>query len=83
MRTPLLLAGLSLSLVAQAPVRPLVLKAARLYDGKADRMQSPGLLVVQGKRILAVGPEAKVPEGARVVDLGDGVRQHLGQGPRR
>lgn len=74
MRTLTLLAGLSLTLAAQGaptPARPLVLKAARLYDGKADRMQTPGLLVVQGSTILAVGPGAAIPAGARVIDLGD------------
>jgi len=74
MRTLTLLAGLSLTLAAQGaptPARPLVLKAARLYDGKADRMQTPGLLVVQGSTILAVGPGAAIPEGARMIDLGD------------
>ncbi|HJV21970.1 MAG TPA: amidohydrolase family protein [Holophagaceae bacterium] len=74
MRLLPVLFGLSLSLVAQAPIqgtRPIVLKAARLYDGKADRMQVPGLLVVQGKTILGVGPGAAVPADAQVVDLGD------------
>ncbi len=74
MRILPLLAGLSLALVAQAPaapIRPLVLKAARLYDGKSDAMQAPGLLVVEGTRITAVGPGAKLPEGARIIDLGD------------
>ena len=74
MRTLPLVAGLSLALAAQAPstpARPLVLKAARLYDGKGDRLQTPGLLVIQGRRITGVGPTAEIPEGARVVDLGD------------
>ncbi|HJW33136.1 MAG TPA: amidohydrolase family protein [Holophagaceae bacterium] len=65
---------LTTALVAQgpsAPVRPIVLKAARLYDGKADRMQAPGLLVIQGKKITGVGSGTPLPEGALVVDLGD------------
>ncbi|HJV89893.1 MAG TPA: amidohydrolase family protein [Holophagaceae bacterium] len=74
MRTLTLLAGISLSLVSQAPrtpVRPLVLKAARLYDGKSDRIQAPGLLVIQGTTITGVGSGAEIPDGARVLDLGD------------
>jgi imidazolonepropionase-like amidohydrolase len=31
----------------------------------------PGLVVVQGQRILAVGANATIPAGARVIDLGD------------
>jgi len=56
--------------LAQAPA-PLVLKAARLWDGKADRAVSPGVLVIRGARIEAVGAGASLPEGARVIDLGD------------
>ncbi len=51
--------------------KTLVLKAARLYDGKSDRMVSPGLIVVRGNRIETVGSAAAVPSGAVVVDLGD------------
>jgi imidazolonepropionase-like amidohydrolase len=54
---------------AAAPA--LVLKAAHLFDGVDGRLQSPGLLVIQGERIVGVGPQAAVPAGARVIDLGD------------
>jgi imidazolonepropionase-like amidohydrolase len=49
----------------------IVLKAAHLFDGKTGRMTEPGLVVVQGQRILAVGANATIPAGARVIDLGD------------
>ncbi len=52
-----------------APVT--VLKAAHLFDAAAGKIVSPGLVVVQGDKILAVGANAKVPEGAKVIDLGD------------
>lgn len=54
-----------------APVTTIVLKAAHLFDGKSGRMTEPGVVVVQGQRILAVGANAAIPAGARVIDLGD------------
>src|SRR4051794_38521347 len=51
--------------------RVTVLRAARLFDGKSDKLGSPGVVVVAGRKIAAVGPEAEVPEGATVIDLGD------------
>lgn len=54
---------------AAAPV--FVLKAAHLFDGRSGQLQSPGVLVVQGERIVAVGSNAQIPAGAKVIDLGD------------
>jgi imidazolonepropionase-like amidohydrolase len=51
--------------------KPIVLNAARLYDGKSESLQTPGRVVVDGNKIVAVGPAAKVPAGAEVIDLGD------------
>jgi imidazolonepropionase-like amidohydrolase len=69
-RTAMLLAfGVTLAAGAAEPVT--VLRAARLYDGKADAMVSPGLVVVSDGRIVAAGSKAQIPAGARVVDLGD------------
>lgn len=58
---------------AQSPAASpaVVLKAAHLFDGKSGQQQSPGVLVIQGERIVAVGSSAPIPAGARVVDLGD------------
>ena len=74
-------AGLLLACAAQAqaPGAPqptaapttIVLKAAHLFDGRSGRLDSPGLVVVRGDRIVAVGANAEVPAGSRVVDLGD------------
>jgi imidazolonepropionase-like amidohydrolase len=50
---------------------PIVLKAARLFDGRTGRVSDGGIVVVQGTKIVAVGPGAVVPPGARVIDLGD------------
>ena len=55
---------------AQAPpAKTVVLKAARMFDGKSDRTVSPGLVVVENGRIASVGGAA--PAGAEVIDLGD------------
>lgn len=46
-----------------------VLKAARLFDGKSDRIVEPGLIVITGNKIQSIG--GAVPANATVVDLGD------------
>jgi imidazolonepropionase-like amidohydrolase len=56
---------------AQAPSGPIVLRAARLFDGKSNGVVSPGVVVVLGDKIRGIGPAAEVPAGARVIDLGD------------
>jgi imidazolonepropionase-like amidohydrolase len=60
-----------LALAAASAPPPIVLKAARLFDGAADRLVSPGVVVVQGGKITAVGAKSAVPAGAEVIDLGD------------
>ncbi len=50
---------------------PVLLKAARLIDGRTGAASSPGLVLVEGERIRAVGPSASLPAGARVIDLGN------------
>ena len=48
-----------------------MLKAARLFDGKAETLLTSGMVIVEGKTIVAVGQKLAVPEGANVIDLGD------------
>ncbi len=76
LRTTMLVAGLALALSAhaQAPAAKspaTVLKAAHLFDGKSGQLVSPGIVVVQGQRIVAAGKNATVPADAKVIDLGD------------
>ena len=52
------------------PPPTVVLKAARLFDGRSNSLTTPGVVVVSGKKIQAVSP-AELPAGARVIDLGD------------
>lgn len=49
----------------------VVLKAARLFDGKGDAVLSNGVVIVEGGTIRAAGSGLAVPAGARVIDLGD------------
>ena len=49
----------------------IVVKAARMFDGKSERVVSPGVVVIAGGRIQAVGAGAAIPAGAEVIDLGD------------
>lgn len=49
----------------------VVLKAAHLFDGQSGKLESPGVVVVRGKNIVAAGTNAEVPPGSRVIELGD------------
>ena len=55
----------------EAPDQPVVLEAAHLFDGVSGKMLDNGMVVVEGKKITAVGQHLDVPAGARVIDLGD------------
>ncbi|HEY1241637.1 MAG TPA: amidohydrolase family protein, partial [Bryobacteraceae bacterium] len=56
---------------AVAQDHPIVLRAARLFDGKSDRLVTPGIVVVSRGKIQAAGAAATVPAGAETIDLGD------------
>jgi imidazolonepropionase-like amidohydrolase len=67
-----------LGLVALSPAygqkpasKTIVLKAARLFDGKSDALVKPGIVVVTDGKIVAAGTSAAIPAGAEVMDLGD------------
>jgi imidazolonepropionase-like amidohydrolase len=49
----------------------LVLRAARLFDGRSETLQSPGLVVIEDGRITGVGPTAVLKPNGKVIDLGD------------
>jgi len=59
----------ALSPLVSAQQKAVVLRAARMFDG--HEMQAPGLVVVSGTSITAVGPGASIPPGAQVIDFGD------------
>ena len=62
---------------AQAPspaawgTEVVVLKAARMFDGRGDTTIPNGVVIVESGRITAAGSGLPVPAGARVIDLGD------------
>ncbi len=75
-RLLLLVAAISITGLAhaQAPNPPdtaIVLKAAHLFDGASGRLSEPGLVVVRGRHIVAVGAGAEIPADSAVIDLGD------------
>ncbi len=69
MRKALLSLLLATSVFAAPAVT--VIKGARLFDGKSNAVVSPGIIVVSGTTILALGASATIPAGAQIIDLGD------------
>jgi imidazolonepropionase-like amidohydrolase len=55
---------------ARAPQAPVHLRSARLLDVDSGELVEPGELLVEGNRIVEVGPR-NVPADAVVVDVGD------------
>ena len=55
----------------QAAGDTIVLKAARLFDGKGNALVTPGVVVISAGKIVAAGSAATIPAGAKVIDLGD------------
>ena len=56
---------------AVAADQTIVLKAARMFDGKSKALVQNGVVIVHGDKIVDVGSNLPVPAGARVIDLGD------------
>ncbi len=73
MKHVLLALAAALTASAQSPsaTPAMVIKAARMFDGRSDRIVAPGLVVVENGKISGVGTAAKVPAGAQTIDLGD------------
>lgn len=66
----MMFAGLGFSADSR-DARPIVLKAAHIFDSVSGKLEEPGLVVVSDDKIQAVGSNAKIPNAARVIDLGD------------
>jgi imidazolonepropionase-like amidohydrolase len=49
----------------------IVLKAARLFDGKSKALVQNGVVIVEGDKIVDAGSNVPAPSGAQVIDLGD------------
>ena len=71
MRTwSILVAAAALALTAAPEPPPVVLRAARVLDGRGGVLTNVGIVVTAG-RIERVGPRGPVAAGARLLDLGD------------
>ena len=53
-----------------ASAQPIVVKAARLFDGTSDSVTRNAVVVIDGKRITAINPSTTPPD-AKIIDLGD------------
>ena len=56
-------------LVLATPAKTIVLKAARMLDGRGG-IVAPAVVLIEGDRITDAGSDLKIPAGAQVVDLG-------------
>lgn len=57
--------------LASAADKTIVLKAARLFDGKSKALVQNGVVIVQGNKIVDAGSSLSAPADAQVIDLGD------------
>jgi imidazolonepropionase-like amidohydrolase len=67
-----LLAFSTAAAAAEGAPKPIVLKAAHLFDSVSGKLIDHGVIVVAGKNIQAVGgSDTAIPADAQVIDLGD------------
>src|SRR2546429_182394 len=59
------------AVAAGAADQTVVLKAARMFDGKSKSLIPNGVVLVQGDKIVDVGSTVTIPSDAKVIDLGD------------
>ena len=57
--------------VARGADQTIVLKAARLFDGRSKALVQNGVVIIKGDKIIDVGSNLPTPDGAQVIDLGD------------
>src|SRR5271154_2838088 len=56
---------------AQDKARIIVLHAARMLDVETGKVIAPAEILIEGNKIVEVGPSVKHPAGAETIDLGD------------
>src|SRR5262252_5907913 len=61
----------ALAIAAPAPEKAVVIKAARLFDGKSKALVQNGVVIVQGNKIVDAGSNLPTPTDAQVIDLDD------------
>ena len=62
---------LCFGIATQAAEQIIVLKAARLFDGKSNALLQNAVVIVRGDKILDAGSNLPIPNDAQVIDLGD------------
>ena len=65
-----LLFGTALALPSPSAAQTIVVKAARLIDGRGGTPLEPAMVRIAGERIEEVGATIEVPAGATLIDLG-------------
>ncbi|WP_044190256.1 amidohydrolase family protein [Hyalangium minutum] len=64
--------GLSWAQGAAAPEpQRIAVRAARLFDGKSDKLLPDAVVLIEGSTLQAVGTGLAIPAGTRVIDLGN------------
>lgn len=69
--TGFVVAAFFLAVSARGADEVIVLKAARMFDGKSNTLVQNGVVVVSGDNIIDTGSNLPIPSSARVIDLGD------------
>jgi imidazolonepropionase-like amidohydrolase len=67
----ILLILLCFGVSALAADQSIVLKAARMFDGKSNALVQNPVVIIQGDKIVDAGSNLPIPNDAQVIDLGD------------
>ena len=67
----ILLILLCFGVSALAADQSIVLKAARMFDGKSNALVQNAVVIIHGDKIVDAGSNLPIPNGAQVIDLGD------------
>ncbi len=70
-RSAFAILAFALAITSQGADKTIVLKAARLFDGKSKALVQNGVVIVQGNKIVDAGSNLPAPSDAQVIDLGD------------
>src|SRR4029077_12405188 len=70
LRLLLAILGTATALFAQAP-QIVAIRAGRLFDSNSGQLLTKQVVIIEGERIMEVGPEdrVRIPSGSRVIDL--------------
>src|SRR5437762_12587654 len=58
-------------IAAHAADQPIVLKSARMFDGKSNALVQNAVVIIEGDKIVDAGSNLPIPNDAQVIDLGD------------